>query len=209
MCDCAKLFHHCVHECFRDSVRCTWQHKRRSSSMRPHGILTWLHKTCTQRGQAVSEASRGYTSQCRLFAQMATWTQRKHKRAKHWESKLDNAATWGDCTCEPRLGRPRTPGRRESGQRAPHPRPTHFCYIPPVSRCTESLIGHSDVFNSNHVSHNWKRLLNEYHRTPHYIFMQCAKKGYLHFTALHQLNEVRKEDVPVPLAETLGVVRHL
>lgn len=31
----------------------------------------------------------------------------------------------------------------------------------------------------------------------------------LHFTALHQLNEVSKKDVSVPLAETLRIVGHL
>lgn len=38
---------------------------------------------------------------------------------------------------------------------------------------------------------------------------QCANGGYLHFTALHQLNEVGKKDVSVPLTETLSVVGHL
>lgn len=34
-------------------------------------------------------------------------------------------------------------------------------------------------------------------------------RSYSHFTALHQLNEVSKKDVSVPLAETLSVIGHL
>lgn len=41
------------------------------------------------------------------------------------------------------------------------------------------------------------------------MLVQCANRGYLHFTALHQLNEVSKQDVSVPLAETVGIVGHL
>lgn len=38
---------------------------------------------------------------------------------------------------------------------------------------------------------------------------QRANRSYLHFTALHQLDEVGKKDVSVPLTETLSVVGHL
>lgn len=38
---------------------------------------------------------------------------------------------------------------------------------------------------------------------------KCANWSYLRLTALHQLDEVSKEDVPVSLTETLGIVRHL
>lgn len=39
--------------------------------------------------------------------------------------------------------------------------------------------------------------------------VQGANGSYLRFTALHQLNEVIKQDVPVPLAETFCIVGHL
>lgn len=39
--------------------------------------------------------------------------------------------------------------------------------------------------------------------------VHCAKRIYLHLTALHQLDEVGKEDVSVPLTETFRVVGHL
>lgn len=39
--------------------------------------------------------------------------------------------------------------------------------------------------------------------------VQCANGNYLRFTALHQLNEVSKKDVSVPLAETFCIIGHL
>lgn len=52
-------------------------------------------------------------------------------------------------------------------------------------------------------------LLSERHRSPRHMSVRRANGSYLHFTALHQLNEVSKKDVSVPLAEPLRVVGHL
>ena len=59
------------------------------------------------------------------------------------------------------------------------------------------------------MHHNRDRPLSEHHRNPHHMSVQCANKSYLHFTALHQLNEVVKKDVSVPLTETFSIVGHL
>lgn len=49
-----------------------------------------------------------------------------------------------------------------------------------------------------------------HHRNPYrHVSATCKNRRYLHFTALHQLNEVSKEDVSVPLTETTSVVGHL
>lgn len=60
---------------------------------------------------------------------------------------------------------------------------------------------HSDALNYNHVHHE--------RRLPSMLATCRCNRSYLHFTALHQLNEVSKENVPVPLTETLRVVGHL
>lgn len=59
------------------------------------------------------------------------------------------------------------------------------------------------------MHNNRKHPLSEDHRNPHHMLLQCANTHYLHFTALHQLNEVIKKDVSVSLAETLCVIGHL
>lgn len=59
------------------------------------------------------------------------------------------------------------------------------------------------------MHHNRDLPLSERRRNPHHMSVQCANRSYLHFTALHQLNEVVKKDVSVPLTETFSVVGHL
>lgn len=85
---------------------------------------------------------QGWHRQCRLFAQMATLTQRrKPKKPKHKGSRRHNAALQAACPCKARLGRPRQTWFRAEGRTSP--RPAHFCCIPPASRCTgtsEALI---------------------------------------------------------------------
>lgn len=68
---------------------------------------------------------------------------------------------------------------------------------------------HSDVFNYNHMHHNRRLPLSKQRRNLHHMSVQCANRSYLRFTALHQLNEVSKKDVSVPLAETFYIVGHL
>lgn len=68
---------------------------------------------------------------------------------------------------------------------------------------------HSDVFEYNYMHYKRKLPLCEHHRNPHHMSFQCANWSYLHFTALHQLNEVSKKDISVPLTETLSIVGHL
>lgn len=52
-------------------------------------------------------------------------------------------------------------------------------------------------FNYNHMHQKMK--------TP----SKCANRSYLRLAALHQLDEVSKEDVSVSLTEAFGVVGHL
>lgn len=59
------------------------------------------------------------------------------------------------------------------------------------------------------MHHNRDLPLSERRRNPYHMSVQCANRSYLHFTALHQLNEVVKKDVSVPLTETFSVVGHL
>ena len=57
-----------------------------------------------------------------------------------------------------------------------------------------------------HMRLNKKR----HHRNPYrHVSATGRNRRYLHFTALHQLNEVSKEDVSVPLAETTSIVGNL
>lgn len=84
---------------------------------------------------------QGWHRQCRLFAQMATLTQRKPKKPKHKGSRRHGAAPQAACTCKARLGGPCQTWFRAEGTTLP--RPAHFCCIPPASRCTgtsEALI---------------------------------------------------------------------
>lgn len=69
-----------------------------------------------------------------------------------------------------------------------------------MDRCFCSF--HSDAFNYKHVVHK-RRVADAEESSPH------VGVSYLHFTALHQLNEVSEQDVSVPLTEPVCIVGHL
>lgn len=169
----------------------------------------------TQRGRAVAEACRGYTDNAGCLHRWPLW----HKESpRNWNTEGP------DSTMQP---------RRETALVRPDgvdPK-THISGQPPdviqgkgldITRpCTLLLrlvtlqmhgyvcSSHSAVFNYNHMHHNRRLFLSAHHRNSHHMSVWCANRSYLHFTALHQLNEVSKKDVSVPLAESLCIVGHL
>lgn len=138
---------------------------------------------------------------------MATLTQRKPKKPKHNGTRLYNAAPQGDCICKARLGRPQKPHIWEQQLDVIQGRGHDITR--PCTLVWNIWNSDSDVLNYNHMHHNRRLPLSEHHRNPHHMPVQCANRSYLHFTALHQLNEVSKKDVSVPLTETICIVGHL
>lgn len=124
-------------------------------------------------------------------------TQRQAKKLKR---RGDQTAQWFPAaslhSCSHIGEKAWTVARCHSGQRA---RRTSTGNIPRLSRCKYlDLSFRLSPFQP--CASQEKRSFKSSHQ---------RNRSYSHFTALHQLNEVSKKDVSVPLAETLSVIGHL
>lgn len=151
---------------------------------------------CTQRGASGGRGLQGLHKTIRAVCTDGQRHKDSPKNPKRRLTRLCNDALQRGCTCTAGLERKTwTVARRRWGQRG---HKIQALATPPDSPDANISIYHSDFFTFPRVCH--KRPFKSSHQ---------RNRSYSHFTALHQLNEVSKKDVSVPLAETLSVIGHL
>lgn len=141
-----------------------------------------------------------FNRQCKLLAQMAPQTQRNHKNPQHRRPHPHIMHLRGHTEAVVIQGR----GHNQT-------QPTPALHAPALLPLSFSDTLKHLMLSIIHICitiGEW--LLSTCYRNPHHLLVQCAmQRKTLHFTALHQLNEVSKKNVSVPLAEALSVIGHL
>lgn len=126
---------------------------------------------------------------------------------RHKDSPRNPKAGGPDCTMmpcrEPALAQPDWRESLDSRQTPLRAKGTIYCtsigHVPRPSRCKYLNLSFRLIQFQPCASQKRRPFKPSHQRN----------RSYSHFTALHQLNEVSKKDVSVPLAETLSVIGHL